>query len=272
MQCRQLYRKPRAVDQFVFAAHRRMTGPGGDGLGRLLIAQGVTLGVVLGTRRLAQHVEGEAITLLGFVLGIGERLLDGLAEHELIAENAHRLAQRLADDRLAASGDQALHHAGRVRLPPLAPIEDVSGQHQTPGRGIDEQRVRMAEMARPVAQADRAGDQPVRGGSVGDAQQRLGQAQQKHPLLARQPIFMQEGIDTAALRAALPRRLDEAQGQGLDVAAILGTEARLGDQHLDQRPFLGKQRLADRRTAWQLSARPYMAFRLAHDISLTLGP
>ena len=130
----------------------------------------------------------------------------------------------------------------------------------------------MAEMARPVAQPDGAGDQPVGGGRVGNAQQRLGEAEQKHPLLARQPIFVQEGIDTAALGAAFTRRLDQAQGQGLDVAAILGAEARLGDQRLDQRPFLGKQRLADRRTARQLGPRPYMAFRLAHDISLTLGP
>ena len=249
-----------------------MTRPGGDGLGRLLVAQGITLGVVLGAGRLPQHVEGEAIALLGLVFGIGERLLDGFAEHELIAENAHRLTQGLADHRLAAPGDQALHQAGRVRLPPLAPVEDAPGQHQPPGRGIDEQRVRMAEMARPVAQADRAGDQPVRGGGVGNAQQRLGQAEQKHSLLARQPIFMQKGIDPAALRAAFAHRLDQAQGQHLDATAILGAEARLSNQGLDHRSFLGKQRLADRRTAWQLGPRPYMAFRLAHDISLTLGP
>ncbi len=233
MQRRQLYREAGAVDQFVIAPHRRMAGPTGDGLDRLLVAQGITLGVVLGAGRLPQHVEGEAITLLGLVFGIGERVLDGLAEHELIAENAHRLAQRLADHRLAAPGDQALYHAGKVRLPPPAPVEDAPGQHQPPGRGIDEHRVRMAEMARPVAQPDGAGDQPVGGGRVGNAQQRLGEAEQKHPLLARQPIFVQEGIDPAGLSAAFTRRLDQAQGQSLDVAAILGAEARLGDQRLD---------------------------------------
>ena len=51
---------------------------------------------------------------------------------------------------------------------------------------------------------DGAGDQPVGGGGVGNAQQRLGEAEQQHPLLARQPIFVQEGIDAAALARGLP--------------------------------------------------------------------
>ena len=61
----------------------------------------------------------------------------------------------------------------------------------------------MAEMARPVAAADRAGDQPVGGRGVGDAEQRLGEAEQQHPLLARQPIFVQEANRPRPARAVL---------------------------------------------------------------------
>ena len=43
------------------------------------------------------------------------------AEHELVAENAHGLAERLADHRLAAPRDQALDHAGEVALPSPSP-------------------------------------------------------------------------------------------------------------------------------------------------------
>ena len=75
----------------------------------------------------------------------------------------------------------------------------------------------LAEMARPVARADGAGDQPVGGGGIGDAQQRLGEAEQQHPLLARQPVFVEEGIDAAALSPAGARRLDQAGGDGRDV-------------------------------------------------------
>ena len=84
---------------------------------RLVIARGITLRVVGGARSLPQHVEGEAVALLRLVLGIGKRLFDGLAEHELAAENAHGLAERLADHRFAASPDQALDHACRACCP-----------------------------------------------------------------------------------------------------------------------------------------------------------
>ena len=76
-------------------------------------------------------------------------------------------------------------------------------------------------MARPVAAADGAGDQPVGGGGVGDAQQRLGEAEQQHAFLARQPIFMQEGIDAAALAPPCPRREHKLFGEARDLALLV---------------------------------------------------
>ena len=107
--------------------------------------------VVLAARRLPQHIEREAIAQSSFGLGVGKRLLNGLAEHELIAQDTHRLAQRLANHLLAASRDQALDHARQVDLSLPAPIEDAPGKHQAPGRSVDQERVGVAEMARPVA-------------------------------------------------------------------------------------------------------------------------
>ena len=120
MQRRQLHREPGPRVQLLLVAQMRRARPGGDGFHCLVIARGIALRVVGGARSLPQHVEGEAIALLRLVLGIGKRLLDGLAEHELAAENAHGLAERLADHRLAASPDQALDHAAGV-LPSPSP-------------------------------------------------------------------------------------------------------------------------------------------------------
>ncbi len=52
----------------------------------------------------------------------------------------------------------------------------LPGQHEAPGRGIDEQRIRLAQVVRPLADRDLVGDQPVRRFRVRYAQQRLGEA------------------------------------------------------------------------------------------------
>ena len=104
-----------------------------------MIARRIALRVGGGARSFPQHVEGEAIALLRLVLGLDKRLVDGLPEHELAAKDAHRLAKRFADDRLAASPDQALDHAGwRVALA-LAPVDDATREHQPVGRSIDQE-------------------------------------------------------------------------------------------------------------------------------------
>jgi len=83
---------------------------------------------------------------------------------------------------------------------------------------------------------------------------------------------VQEGIDASAFAPAGARRLDEVGGQRLDATALPLAATRISDQGLDQLAFVGKEGLADARAAWELSARPVMAFSLAHGISLTLGP
>ena len=270
MQRRELHRQPGPCVQRLVGAGRRLAGPGGDRRHRLLVASGVARRVFAGAGRLAQHVEGEAVALPRLVLGIRERLLDGLAQHELVAENAHGLAERLADHRLAAPRDQALHPAADV--PDLAetPIDDVAREHQPPGGSVDQHGVRMAEMALPVADADRAGDQAVRRGGIGNAQQGFGEAEQQHPLLARQPIFGEEGIDPAGLAPPGPRRLDQTHGDRRDARLLRLAEAGLVDERRDQGVLVGEQGFADRLAAWQLGGGGDVCSRRAHGVNLVL--
>ena len=123
----------------------------------------------------------------------------------------------------------------------------------------------MAEMARPVAGADRAGDQPVCGCGIGDAEQSLGEAEQQHPLLARQPIFMEQRVDAALLAPSVARRFDEVARQQLDLAALIVARARLGDQRLDQRALFGEQRCPDRLASGRYAARSSLGFAIGKD-------
>ena len=56
-------------------------------------------------------------------------------------------------------------------------------QHQAPGGGIDEQRLGLAQVVRPLPDRDLVGDQPVGRVGVRDAQQRLREAHQHDALL-----------------------------------------------------------------------------------------
>ena len=255
--------------QLVLRQRLGVARPGSNGFGRLAIARGMALGVVVGARRFSQHVEREAIAERGLLLAIDERVIDRRAEHELAAENAHRLAQCLANQRLAAPRDQPLHEAAEIAVLALAPIDDVPSQHQPPGRGIHQDGVRMAEMARPVASADRAGDQPVGGRGVGDAEQRLREAEQQHPLLARKAIFVQQRIDSSLFAPSVTRRLDEIARQKLDPGALRVAAPRLFDQRLDRRGLVGKERSADRFASGQCGKADVTSWR-SHDASLTL--
>ena len=91
---------------------------------------------------------------------------------------------------------------------------DAPGEHQAPGRRIDEQRLRVAEMRGPVARGDLVRDQLVGGCIVGNAQQRLRQAHQDYAFLRRQIVLAQERVEAGALHAvscARPRPVARAR-------------------------------------------------------------
>ncbi len=72
--------------------------------------------------------------------------------------------------------------------------DELAGDQQTPGRGVDERRGRLADMGAPFAAADLVGDQRVARRGVGDAQQRLGQAHQRDALLAGEVVFAHQPL------------------------------------------------------------------------------
>ena len=94
----------------VFVDARRKRGDG------RAIGVEIAGGIGRGERRLAEHVEGVAIALVGAAQRIVERLLHGAPHHELVAHDAHRLAHGGAHDGLAHAADHAPHHA--LRAPP----------------------------------------------------------------------------------------------------------------------------------------------------------
>ncbi len=71
-------------------------------------------------------------------------------------------------------------------------------------------------MAVPIGRGELVADEPVDGRRVGHAQQRLGEAEERDPLLRGKPVFRQEHLDPAAAVAALPRLGDEAARRGGD--------------------------------------------------------
>ncbi len=226
-----------------------------DGMDRGGVGLHVALRVGVRARALAEHVVGVTVALLLVVARALQGLVDGAAEHELAAEDAHGLAHGLADERLAAARDQAAEHRAQVAVAVAAVLDHLPGQHQRPGGGIDEGRVRVAQVLFPVAAAELVADQPVGGLAVGDAQQRLGQAHQHHALLAGELVLVHEGVDAALADAARAHALDQLAGLVLDPLAQVPGQLQLREQRLDagllvnpvMAPHLAAQRVGGRR-------------------------
>ena len=232
-QRRQLDRDPGAGDR---AASGRTLAYGVD---RLPVAGHVALGVGMGARRLAQHVVAVAVALALGAGGAVERLLDGAAHDELPAHDAHGLDHGLADHRLADPLDQPRQDG--ARLPDLVGSgpDHPAGQHQRPGRGVDENALAMSQMGVPIGAADLVGDQPVGGLRVGNPQQRLGQAHQRHALLGGQAVFLQERLQPAEAVAGLAHLSDQGGGARLPPLLRLAGQHRQRDQGVDRLGLVG---------------------------------
>jgi hypothetical protein len=83
-----------------------LRGAPGDPLQRRAVGGQIALRVGRGPRPLAQHVVGVAVTQLLRPARALDRLLDRLAQHELLAHDPHRLPHRLAHHRLAEPRDE----------------------------------------------------------------------------------------------------------------------------------------------------------------------
>ena len=187
-----------------------------DGVDRVFIVGVVALGVIRRRRRFAEHVVGIGESFRLRLAAGGERLLNRPPLDELLAHEAHRDVDALANDRFAAARDEARQRSGKALL--ARRRDQPAGEHKPPGRRIDEKRGTLADVGSPVAWRQLVANQRVAGGDVGDAQQGLGEAHQRHAFLARQRIFVNEPLDAARARlAAQPR--DEAARERLHLRA-----------------------------------------------------
>ena len=81
--------------------------------------------------------------------------------------------------------------------------------------------------ARQSPRAELVADQPVGGGGVGHAQERLGEAHQGDALLAGERELLHQRVDAGGAGALAADLLDQLARQGLDGRHLLGRHARL---------------------------------------------
>ena len=204
-----------------------------DGPDRPLIRGHVALGIKLGGGRFPQHVVGIAKALFLQRTAVTQRFSDGLAGDKLFAHQLHGAVHTLADQRLAAFADQPRECAGQALFAGSA--GELAGEHQAPDRGIDKQRRRVAQVRVPVAVTDLVANQRVARGVVGDTQQRLGHAHQRHAFLAGKRKLLYQCLDAAAILVAA-QALHQAGGHFFNRSALQRVR-HLGQLHQQRQAF-----------------------------------
>ena len=162
---------------------------------------------------------------------MAQGFINGFAGHKLLAHHAHRHVHALADQRLAALGRKAAERIAQAALAVRG--HQLAGDEQAPGGGVDEERRALAQVGIPLAVADLVADQRVARGLVGDAQQRLGQAHQRHAFLRRQRELLQQALDdarTPGAGLALAQRPGNAQGQLFGRRCLISRQPGLAQQ------------------------------------------
>ena len=105
-----------------------------DGVDGIHVVLEVAVGVGLGHRRFAEHVEGVAVAHFFPRLAVFQRFFNGLPGNELFAEHAHGIVYAFEDERLAAFA----HDAGERVAEALAAGggSKFTGYQQAPGGSI----------------------------------------------------------------------------------------------------------------------------------------
>ena len=161
-------------------------------------------------------------------------LVNRFAGYKLLTQHLHGQLHALADQRLAAladqSGERSQHRTLAVRSQQLA------REQQPPRRGVHKQRRAAAHMLAPVALADLVANQRIACGRVWNAQQRLGQAHQRHAFFAGQGVFLHQVLHPAfatALLLSFTHTRHQLAGHRIS-ACILGRTHTGGGQHWGQ--------------------------------------
>ena len=185
-----------------------------DGVDGVLVIGQVARGVFGRHRRFAQHVEGVTEPFLLERPHAIERFLDRAAGDEGFTQQAHGHVQPLAHQRLAAAREQAREGGGKRLF--LGKGNELAGDDQAPGGGIDEDRAAAAQMLAPLAAREFVADEGIARGGVRDTQQRLGQAHERHAFAAREAEFGHQRGHPALLALTLAQGLGEFGSQTFD--------------------------------------------------------
>ena len=203
---------------------RRVAGVIADRLDRTRVGMKIFLGVGRGARAFAQHVE--RVAEIGMAASARQRLLDGLAEHEMRADEPHGLPRRRAHGRQAEAADDGVEDGFRR----FARMNDARRDAERPGRGRNQNRVGFYVAVEPAAGGELVLDQAVGGGGVRHAQQRLGQHHEREAFLGGERIGVEKILDAAETVRLGADRLDELARARID-ATLGGAVARgLGEE------------------------------------------
>jgi hypothetical protein len=201
MQSRKLDGYSRAVGQGTIARARA------DPFDGFRVGIEIARGIVRRTGALAQHVERKAKPRIG-IRCARKRLIDRLAEHEMIAKHAHCLARGEPDGGRA----DAFRHLRKHTFKPFLGVNHPRGNAERPGRCVDGKCVGLRLMAGEIAVRQLVFDQPVGGRGVRNAQQRFRENHQREALLGGERIFAQQFLDAAEAAATLAHGADEIGG------------------------------------------------------------
>ena len=222
----------RELDRDAGAVHHALAlGCLANRVDRVFIGLHVTLRVGFGQGRFAQHVIRVAKALRFHCAGAVQGLVNRLAGHKLLAQHLHGKLHTLADQRLAAFADQAGERGQHRTL--VVCGHQLAREQQTPGRGVHKQRRAAAHMLVPVALANLVADQRVARGRIGDAQQRLGQAHQRHALFAGQRVGLHQALHATCAPAqlwAFAHALHQLAGQRVGAFGLFRVHAGGGQQ------------------------------------------
>ena len=173
---------------------------------------------------LAQHVIGIAIAFFFVRLGAHGCFVNRAAHHELAAHNAHGMVECLPDNWLTGPSNHAFEQPARIGFFRLTKFDDLPGQHQTPGRGINKETVRMAKVALPVGIKQFVLNKFVSSNRIGNTQQGLGKAHQNDAFLARQLILVKQRINPAFAIIGLTDTCNQLIGAVLNAGGLLGRQ------------------------------------------------
>ncbi len=193
--------------------HAGMAGRRSDRMDRVLVGGEIAARVGVGERRLAQHVERKSIAARFPFARVRQRFLDRPAEHELLAEQAHREIDALADERFSTFAQQRSQRLFERAV--AARIDELARDEQSPRRGVHEQRRAAADVRVPVARSDLVADQPIARGRVRNPQQRLGEAHERDPFARIERELEHQRIDAARLVAFRAHGLRKCRRQRL---------------------------------------------------------